>query len=315
MTTGDREVSGHQVVPPPPIEGSVALADGRRIGYAEYGAPDGRVVLWFHGTPGARRQIPVPARQAAAARGVRLVVLERPGVGLSTTHSYERIVDWAADVEECADRLRVDRYAVAGLSGGGPYALACAHEAPERVVGAAVLGGVAPTRGREAAPGGVVQLATATRTLLRPLRDPLGRGLWLGLQATRPLSSPMFELYARLSPPGDRLVFAQPGMKEMFIDDLRRGGRRQFDAVVHDIVLFTRHWGFHVADIGVAVHFWHGDADNIVPLEHGEHLAELVPGAELRVRPAESHLGGLAAVTEVFDALLADWDEPARTRR
>lgn len=312
MSTADDRRTGNGQVPPPRLEGAVALADGRRIGYAEYGDPAGRVVLWFHGTPGARRQMPVAAREAAARRAVRLVVLERPGIGLSTTHPYDRVVDWAVDVDECADRLGVDRFAVAGLSGGGPYALASAHELRDRVVAGAVLGGVAPTRGVEAVTGGLVQLASWTRDLLRPLRGPLGRGLWLGLQMGRPFSSAIFDAYARLSPPGDRLVFSEPGMKEMFVDDLLRGGRTQFAAFVHDVVLFTRHWGFEVGRIEVPFHLWHGDADTVVPLEHGEHLAGLLPSAELRVRPGESHLGGLAASSEVLDALLADWDGELR---
>ena len=102
-------------------------------------------------------------------------------------------------------------------------------------------------------------------------------------------------------------------MKEMFVDDLLRGGRTQFAAFVHDIVLFTRHWGFEVGAIAVPFHFWHGDADTVVPLEHGEHLAGLLPGAELRVRPGESHLGGLAASSEVLDALLGHWDGEVRS--
>jgi pimeloyl-ACP methyl ester carboxylesterase len=98
-------------------------------------------------------------------------------------------------------------------------------------------------------------------------------------------------------------------MKEFFIDDIVRGARRQFGAVPHDIVLFGRGWGFELAAITVPIHFWHGDADNIVPLAHGEHMASLVPGAELRVRPRESHLGGLAISEEVLDVVLADWPD------
>jgi pimeloyl-ACP methyl ester carboxylesterase len=296
-------------VPPPPVEGTVTLSDGRRLGFAEYGDPEGRPVFWFHGTPGARRQVPLEARRVAAERGVRLIAVERPGVGASTPHTYERISEWAADIAEVADRLGVDRFAAVGLSGGGPYVLACAHHLPERMVAGGVLGGVAPTRGPEAIGGGLVQLATWTRNLLRPLREPFGHGLWLLVQALRPFADQVFSAYVRIQPEGDKAVFNTPGMREMFIDDLLHGASRRFRAFVYDAVLFTRHWGFHVADIRVPIHFWHGDADPIVPLEHGRHLAQLVPHAELRVRPGESHLGGLGAAEEVLDTLLAHWDD------
>ena len=81
------------------------------------------------------------------------------------------------------------------------------------------------------------------------------------------------------------------------------------EAVPHDIVLFGREWGFELRSVNVPIHFWQGDADNIVPLAHGEHLASLVPGAELRVRPGESHLGGLGISEEVLEVVLADWPE------
>ena len=106
--------------PPPRLEGTVPLPDGRRLGYAEYGDPNGPLVLWFHGTPGGRRQIPLVGRRAASELGLRLVCVERPGVGDSTDHAYARILDWAADAAEVADHLGHERFMIVGLSGGGP---------------------------------------------------------------------------------------------------------------------------------------------------------------------------------------------------
>src|SRR4051794_21728963 len=111
--------------PVPVHEGTVTLADGRRLGYASYGDQDGDTVFWFHGTPGARRQISPDVNDIADRRGVRVIILERPGVGESTPHLYDRVIDWAGDVEEVADHFGADRFALAGLSGGGPYVLAC----------------------------------------------------------------------------------------------------------------------------------------------------------------------------------------------
>jgi pimeloyl-ACP methyl ester carboxylesterase len=264
-------------------------------------------VLWFHGTPGARRQIPEAARLAAVERDVRLVTLERPGVGASTPHLFGRVLDWTDDVEVCAERLGVDRFGVVGLSGGGPYALACAYRWPDRIVAAAVLGGVAPTRGRDAIGGGLVDLAARAAPLLGALRIPISHGLWATVRVVRPLASPIFDLYVHLSPQGDREVFRSPGMKAMFLDDLLGGSRRWFGAPMCDLVLFGRHWGFDLMEVKVPVHFWHGDADPIVPLLHGRHLATAVPDADLQIRPGESHLGGLGAAGEVLDALLTDW--------
>lgn len=291
----------------PRVEGTVTLSDGRRIGFAEYGPPTGRPVLWFHGTPGARRQVPPTARAAADQLGVRIVALERPGIGVSSPHAYDTILDWADDVEQCIDQLGIDRFGIVGLSGGGPYALACAFRMPERTVAAAIIGGVAPTQGEDAPEGGVVQLTARFSSVLDLLHEPLGHGLWALVWVLRPLASQAFDLFARFSPTGDKEVFAAPGMKVMFLDDLLRASRRQFRAPVSDLRLFGRPWGFSPREVPVPILLWHGDEDYIVPVAHGEHLADLVPGAELRVKPGAAHLANLTLGDEVLEAIIRHW--------
>lgn len=292
---------------PPRIEGTVALPDGRDLGFAEFGVPSERTILWFHGTPGARRQVPPAARALAEKRKVRLIGVERPGAGSSTPHQYPNVRGFTRDVEVLLDRLGVERCALIGLSGGGPYVLACAHDMPSRVVAAAVLGGVAPSQGKEAAPGGLVDLAVRLEPLLRHGQAALTgliTGLVLGLY---PVSSPVFDLVIDSFPEGDRRVFRSPMMKEMFIDDLVRGATRGLRAPSYDALLFTRDWGFSLRAIRTPVRIWHGDADFMVPLEHGHWMAKLIPDAEVHVRPGESHLGGFGAAEEVMTTLLNLW--------
>jgi len=285
----------------------VTLPEGRRLGFVEFGRANGRPVFWFHGTPGACRQIPNAARQVALVRDIRLIGIDRPGAGTSTPHLYDRIIDWATDFAFVADRFEIDRCAVVGLSGGGPYALACCAALPDRVAAAAVLGGVAPSTGPDAAEGGLVGRTAVFGPLVSALRTPLSFGFATFVWSLRPFVSPVFELYARISPEGDRRVFARPDMKEMFLDDILKGSRPGLRAPVFDTILFWRPWGFSLRDVRVPVHFWHGDADNIVPLAHGRHMASLVRNATVTVRPGESHLGGFAAAEEVLEVLFEMW--------
>ena len=301
-------------VPPPRVEGFVALPDGRRLGFAEFGPATGRPVLWFHGTPGARRQLAPVVREAAEKHDARIITLERPGIGSSSAHLYDEILDWAADVEHAADQLGVEHFSVVGMSGGGPYVLACAHEMPGRMVSGAVLGGVAPTRGEDAPEGGLPELTAKLAPLIYGLRQPLGHLLRLVVRVTGPIASPVFDLAVKAFPEADQRVLGDQANKDMFVDDLIRGNRRNFHAVMYDLVLFGRHWGFSPRDIAVPVHFWHGDADSIVPVAHGEHLASIVPGADLQVRPGDSHLGNLTAAADVFDALLSHWPDEDRVQ-
>src|SRR4029077_14306494 len=100
----------------------------------------------------------------------------------------------------------------------------------------------------------------------------------------------------------------------MFLDDLSDTGGR-LRAPVDDVILFTRDWGFRLRDVKPPVKWWHGDADHIVPLAHGEHCVERLPDAELFIRPGESHLGGFAAAAEVLATLLATWDRTSTSAK
>ena len=294
---------------PPRHEGTVRVGRRRVLGYAEFGDPHGRLVVWHHGTPGARRQIPPVGRRAAERLGIRLVCIERPGIGDSTDHRYRNFRDWADDVGVVADTLGHEQFAVVGLSGGGPYALACAAGLGERVTAVGLLGSVCPLLGPDAAPPeGVLKLAAQFRGPLGAFRSVLGVPLWALLHAISPLAHPLYHLYAGLMPEGDQKVFADPEIEAMFVDDLMAASRRRFGALVHDIALFGRPWGFDLADVDVPVFWWHGDADNIVSLAHAEHAVGLLQVCELYVRPTESHLGGFAAADLVLEAVDGAWD-------
>ena len=293
----------------PKLEGNIAVGEDRQIGFAEFGAPQGRAVFWLHGTPGARRQIPSEARVYAEDHNIRLIGIDRPGIGSSTPHLYQAIFSFADDVRTIADTLGVDKMAVVGLSGGGPYSLACAAALPERVVAAGVLGGVAPTRGPDAISGGAMDLGMRAAPLLKLAGTPLRVGASLLIRAARPVASPALELYALLSPEADRHVLARPEFKAMFLDDLLNGSRKQLAAPFNDVILFARDWGFLLDEVKVPVRWWHGDHDHIIPFAHGEHVVSRLPNAELFHLPEESHLAGLGRGEEILTTLMKIWDE------
>jgi pimeloyl-ACP methyl ester carboxylesterase len=292
----------------PRFEGSVRLRDDRRLGFAEYGPVTGRPLLWFHGTPGARRQIAPEARTLAHEHGVRIVCVERPGIGESTPHAYAALIDFADDIKQLCAALEIDRFAVAGLSGGGPYALACAHAMPERVVVVTVLGGVVPVVGPDAARGGANELIRAFSPLLERSWRPLGGVMQRLVRALERWADPATDLFARFMPPGDQAVFAEPATRRMFQEDMFIGSREQMHAIWLDARLFGREWGFDLRDVRVPAFLRYGDADIIVPLAHGEHLAKRLPDAELRVYSGEGHLGSLGASREIFEFVLERWE-------
>ncbi len=280
------------------------MRDDRRLSFAEYGPRRGPAIVWMHGTPGARRQIPLEAREYADRRGVRIIGIDRPGIGSSTPYLYPNILDWTQDLELFLETLAIDTVRLIGLSGGAPYALAAGAALPDRVHGVGILGGVAPTRGPDAAEGGIIQLAVHLASVLTVARVPLGVALTQAIRVVRPLAGPALDLYAAVQPPGDKNLLSRPEFKAMFLDDLLNGSRFQTSAPLADLILFTKHWGFEAADVRVPVRWWHGDADHIVPFRHGQHMVDRLPDATMTVIHGESHLGGLGIAEDVIDTLL-----------
>jgi pimeloyl-ACP methyl ester carboxylesterase len=299
-----------KVVPPPRLEGTYQLDAKRRISFAEYGSPHGLPVFWFHGTPGGSRQIAPATRRAATELGIRLIALDRPGIGASTAHLHPDVGAFADDVLCIADRLGIEQFACIGLSGGGPYVLACAARAPDRVVACALLGSVAPSHGPEAVGGGLVGLIHRFAPAIEASRGIIARALHPFYRLLVPFRWQVFDAYIALQPEGDQRVFHRTEMRDMFVDDLMHAARAQIQAPLIDVLLFTRDWGFSLRTITVPVRIWHGDEDWIVPLAHAEHIAALLTDAELRVRPGESHLGALDASYEIFETIMALWPEP-----
>ncbi len=119
------------------------LADGRRIGYAEFGDAQGAAVLAIHGTPGSRLMFALTDK-AARDRRLRIVAPERPGYGLSDFRRKGTLTHAADDMTAFADALGLDRFAVIGVSGGGPYAIAAAASMADRIALLALISPVGP---------------------------------------------------------------------------------------------------------------------------------------------------------------------------
>lgn len=297
----------------PKLEGNIAVTEDRQIGFAEFGHPQGRAVFWLHGTPGARRQIPAEARAFAEQQKIRLIGIDRPGIGSSTPHQYANVLAFAEDLRVIADTLGIDRMAVVGLSGGGPYALACAAAMPERIVGAGVIGGVAPTVGPDAIAGGLMKLGSRVAPFLEFAGGPIRLAAGTLIRFVRPVADPALYLYAAVSPAPDRRMLVRPEFRAMFLDDLLNGSRKQLAAPFADVVVFARDWGFRLDEVKVAVRWWHGDCDHIIPFDHGQHCVTCLPDAHLYHLPGESHLGGLGQAQDILASMLELWERADRT--
>jgi pimeloyl-ACP methyl ester carboxylesterase len=263
------------------------LADGRRIGYAEFGDPHGRPAIAIHGTPGSRLTF-VLADQGARARGLRIVAPDRPGYGLSDLHRRDKLHETASDIEAIADALELDRFALIGLSGGAPNALAAAAAMAERVPFLALVGPVGPVdecRGQVSMSG-------------------LHRLLFTRIGARFAPRVAYYMLMQRVSP-SDRAVLARPEVKAYLETAVGEGFRPGTDGALQDLRLFCAPWGLPLAEIDVPCVLWQGSDDMIVPPEAAYYLAQVLPNCRLDVIQQAGHYWIFDQFGRVLDAVQA----------
>lgn len=255
------------------------LADGRWLGWSDLGDPDGgSTLLYFHGHPDSRLEARFLDDQAAE-RGVRLIGIDRPGFGLSTPQTNRRIVDWPADVRSFADELGLGRFAVVGVSAGGPYALACAALMRERVTSCGVVSGV----------GKLGRWASVLSRIMPGLVMPIARRSF----RDRAHALGTLRMAARRWPVPDRKLFEAPGVIDVMADSLMEGMRQGVGAGVQEAGLLGRSWGFEVAAVMTGVSLWHGELDDQVPVGLARAIANQLPRCSATFFPEEAHLSTL----------------------
>lgn len=275
----------------------VRLRGGRALCYMDVGPPDAPPVFHFHGIPCSRLESMWEA-DACDALGVRVICPDRPGYGLSDRDPDRTLLDWPADVAALADVLDLERFGVVGVSGGGPYALACAAAMPDRLSGVGVVSGV----GRLDRPGALEGVAPLYRAAFANVRTRpwIARSL---LQANAVLLKRAPGLMRRtVLPPTDRvsLMTARPEIASLgfMVESVHRGP----DGPVRDAWILAGPWGFDPEDVTPDIHLWHGDADPTIPLRHSQELASALPCATLHVCPGEGHLLYAAHLFEIKPA-------------
>jgi pimeloyl-ACP methyl ester carboxylesterase len=281
--------------------GVLRLSDGRQLGYADYGDHQGAPLLFFHGTPGSRR-VARCADQAARRRGIRLIAPDRPGFGLSDFHAGRTLGAWPADVVELADALGIERFAVAGVSGGGPYVAACAWRIAGRLTQAGIVSGIGPLDDpalAAALPRGYRAGFAVVRRLPAAVRLALGLGM-LGL---RRAPGCMLASLAASLPEVDRATFRRPRVRALLLDDAREALRQGTRGALQELILFSRPWDVPLGEIRMPVRLWHGDADAQVPVVIARRLAAALPDCPASFVPGAGHLWVLDHLDEVLDAL------------
>jgi len=273
---------------PTKTDNQIKLKDGRILGYAEYGDPQGQPVLHFHGTPSSRFEADNPDLIAIADRlHVRFIVPDRPGIGLSDWKPYT-VASYPDIVVQLADKLGLDRFAVTGLSGGGRFVAACAWKIPQRLTTATIVSGTAPFD----LPG-VKEALSKQEQQEYSMADKMPwlfrLFLWKFARDARKNPASIYAMFVN-APDADKALLTQPGVRQAFENMINGAFEQGARAAAYDYAIIARPWGFSLREIRMPVHIWHGEADTLVSVKQARILAEAIPDAHTRFFPNEGHV-------------------------
>ncbi|MBE0680740.1 MAG: alpha/beta hydrolase [Anaerolineales bacterium] len=276
----------------PKLDQQFQLPDGRRLGYDEYGPSDGKPLFYFHGSPSSRVESTLYINEELLLPlNVRLIAVDRPGMGLSDFQTNRRILDWSQDVIALANHLNMERFSILAYSLGGPYGLACAFAISERLHKVGIVSGAALFNESEL----MNNINEGTRQYLTMPREKpwLSRlFLWMMLGVMPRIAPNRFIAQANslLAKPDRPIVAADPVFQQGFLRMLREALRQGTRGAFHESLLSVSDWGFRLQDIQIPINLWHGEADQNIPVEMARFAASAIPKCEAKYYPNEGHL-------------------------
>ena len=274
----------------PKLNQQFQLPDGRKLGYDEHGMPDGKPLIYFHGSPSSRVEFSLFGDDALLrSLNVRLIAVDRPGMGLSDFQPNRRLLDFPTDLLALADHLDIERFAVLAYSLGGIHGLACARAIPERLTKVGIVSGAALFTEAKL----MQNVNEGTRKYLTLSREnPFAARLFLGMMAMMIRFAPKLMTASAASnlPAPDRPIAADSNFQAGFVHMLREALRNGTRGAFHESLLAVTDFGFRLQEIQTPILLWHGEADQNVPVEMARYVASAVPKCEAGFYPNEGHL-------------------------
>lgn len=290
-----------------------ALPDNVNISFAEYGDSKGKPVFFFHGSIGCRydgAELHKPAKKL----GIRIISPDRPGHGLSSLNQKRTLLDYPKNIDRLATYLNLDKYHCLGISGGGPYAIACAYAIlSTHLVRSGIIAGMAPWFLGQAG----VNSATRYSTLIIAYFPWIFRRICNYQFTLSNLKNDTFMLDVQskidkhvLSTDGQDLT---PEEREMIrvgsINAMRQGYRQGPEGAMSDARIFTSDWGFKLEDVGGEVKLWYGTKDTHTPIWWARYMVEKIPNVKLKEYEGATHMN----IQRNYEEILRELVEPTRT--
>lgn len=274
---------------------TIRLRDGRKLGYACFGDRAGKPILYCAGGLGTRLQIQ-PTLQNPIPDGIRLIAIDRPGLGLSDFQPGRKILDYPADLLQLADIMGIESFSILGVSAGGAYAMACALKIPQRIQKCGLVSSATPPELSDHSNKMIGAILWIYRSL------PWFTRLWFWWSHARHVGKSETQIEAMLKQPFrapgmfcemDRKLWSNKEFRRHDILDHLEAFRQGTRGPVYEAGLWGQPWGFHLEDITFdRFYLWHGEEDVNSPLKSVRAMVARLPSCEVHYYPEHGHSVG-----------------------
>ncbi len=289
------------------VEESRVEVNGRAVAVRQGGDPEGRALVYFHGTPSSRLETSF-ADDLCLELGIRMISFDRPGYGESAPASFS-LSSIARDTGVLADALGVARFATVGQSGGGPFSLAAAAVLGDRVTRAGVTSGAGPFA---LVPELSAALDETDRKAVALLPDlaAAAQQFAVGFEPLRGLFAGSPEQitggFRQMLNAHDGTLLDRPELATGLAAAMKESLRNGTSGAGWDNVAWVGPWDVDLDAIRQPVHLWYGEDDTMCPAVAGTWLDQHLPTATLVLRPGEGHMGVMEHAREIFGTLVSD---------
>ncbi len=286
---------------------TIATPDGRTLAYLEVGDPQGSLVIHNHGGPSSRLEASLFATAALEHR-LRLVCVDRPGMGRSSPQKARSYAGWADDMVTVANALGHDKFGVTGWSEGGPWALAAAaYIDPARLRHvSSIAGGSYGAFGDNSAKQ-FLSAADALGGFLALHFKPGFRLMYASIELTVDhFRTSYLKALLKAVNDYDQRILQQPACATALCDAGAECFAQGSEGLVADSELLYRKWAFDVSRIERPVHMWQGLDDRLVPDAINHQVAQAMPGAVWHPVPGAGHFVAVGAADEIFGIAAAE---------
>lgn len=268
------------------MNANIVLEDGRTLAFAEYGFSEGFPLLFFHGLPGSRLEAE-KLHLSALKLQVRLIGIDRPGMGFSTPQENRSLLDWPEDIRELASALKLNAFSILGHSGGAPYVAACAYQIPEMLHKAVIVSGIAPL----SVPEAISSLSKSQKLMNWMTYYCPSVVKFLMKMSCNSLENPKrLKTMLKHLPEADAKIVENSHYQKSMVLSLKEAFRQNASKVVDDFKLVLKPWGFDLEEIHCPFVVWQGGKDKQAPPKHAEIYAQQVPQANYLYLEDEGHL-------------------------